>query len=120
MFGDIFDFDSPLAPLGSAIDSAIANQGQGQQPTPESTIRQGTIPGGDPNPNAPPAAPPQNWFPGQRPITTATSNADIRDRTITMVVTLTRIHHCLTRIYPMTQFRVFRQEVLDTTSASES
>ena len=28
MFGDIFDFDSPLAPLGSAIDSAIANQGQ--------------------------------------------------------------------------------------------
>ena len=82
MFGDIFDFDSPLAPLGSAIDSAIENQGQGQQPTPESTIRQGTIPGGAPDPNAPPAAPPQNWFPGQRPITTATSNADIRSRTI--------------------------------------
>ena len=93
MFGDIFDFDSPLAPLGSAIDSAIANQGQvptqtelnpnySVEPTPESTIRQGTIPGGDPNPNAPPAAPPQNWFPGQRPITTATSNADIRSRTI--------------------------------------
>ena len=105
MFGDIFDFDSPLAPLGSAIDSAIANQGQGQQPTPESTIRQGTIPGGDPDPNAPPAAITAPGSGGTTSLGTGKWATDsynmphlmrsIRSTSRVLVVNVDPIHHCL-------------------------